>query len=103
MHLLATNIPATLTLSGELSFATAASLYKKGCRLIAAHPKIVFDLRQVTTSDNSGIALLITWTRYTKMLKKSIKFINPPAQLMSMLKLTNLQKLLPIEMGENKF
>lgn len=92
-----TNAAGTLILTGELSFATATGLYKKGCHAIATHHNTIFDLHHVTTSDNSGPALLVAWTRYAKILNKSLKFIAPPLQLLSMLKLTDLQKLLPIE------
>lgn len=97
------NSPTTLALNGELNFTTTTNLYKKGYHLITNNPMTIFDLQHVTTSDNSGTALLVAWTRCAKILEKSIKFINPPAQLMSMLKLTNLQKLLPIETGGKKF
>lgn len=97
------NIPAILAPTGELTFATTSNLYKKGYHLIANNPLTIFDLQYITTSDNSGIALLVAWAHCAKALKKSLKFINPPTQLISMLKLTNLQTLLPIEMEGEKF
>lgn len=92
-------IPSELIITGELNFSTSPSLYRKGCHLIAANTITTFDLQHVSTSDNSGTALLVAWTRYAKILGKTIKFIHPTSQLLSMLKLTELQKLLPIENG----
>jgi len=86
-----------LWLSGELTFATTPHLHKLGCHLIMARALTVFNLKNVTVSDNSGTALLAAWTRYAKILKKQVKFTHLPAQLLAMLRLTSLQKLLPIE------
>lgn len=89
--------PNNMVITGELNFSTSPSLYKQGCHLIAANNFTTFDLQHVSASDNSGTALLVAWTRYAKILGKTIKFTRLPSQLLAMLELTELQKLLPIE------
>ena len=58
---------------GELSFSTVPSLYIRGCELISASPKPAFDFRNVTFSDNAGVALLVAWARNSKRINKRIQ------------------------------
>jgi phospholipid transport system transporter-binding protein len=85
-----------LIIDGEISFATIPKLRIIGCKFISEHQGLVFDLEQATTTDISGLALLIAWTRFAKQIGKSIQFINLPKQLLDMAKLNGLKDLLPI-------
>jgi ABC-type transporter Mla MlaB component len=80
----------------ELKFDTVPSLYKRGCQLISAGPKPIFDLQKVPLSDNAGVTLLISWTRYAKSLGKKILFIHLPKQLLDIIELSGLKAVLPI-------
>jgi len=101
MHKIKTDPSGKLIIAGEVTFDTTPSLYKEGCHLINAHNDLVFDLEQVIASDNSGAALLTSWTRYAKEENKTINFINLPSQLLKILELTNLHRLLPIKLNEH--
>lgn len=81
---------------GELNFDTVPELYKRGCQLIAASPKPIFDLQQVSRSDNAGLTLLVSWVRCAKHLNKTIRFINLPKQLLDVIDLSDLKTIIPI-------
>jgi len=85
-----------LIIDGELSFATIPKLRIIGCKFISEHRNPVFDLKQATTKDISGLALLTAWTRFAKTIGKPVHFINLPPQLLDMAKLNGLKELLPI-------
>jgi len=85
-----------LLIEGEVSFATIPKLRIIGCEFIVKHQNVVFDLKEVTTKDISGLALLTAWTRFSKEIGKTIHFINLPTQLLDMAKLNGLKDLLPI-------
>ena len=59
---------------------------------------ICFDLKKVTVEDNSGLALLVEWVKFTKQkLDRSINFINVPDLLLDIARLTGLENILPIK------
>lgn len=101
MHKIKIDPTGILTLSGEATFSTTPELYKEGCHLINTHDHLTFDLQGITSSDNSGAALLTAWVRHAKMQDKTIAFTNPPPQLLQILKLTGLQHILPITINEH--
>ncbi len=57
---------------------------------------VLFNLENVTQSDSSGVALLIAWTRMLKRYDKKIRFVALPAQMMAIIRLSELEKILPI-------
>lgn len=102
MSTIEVNSAGQFEVSGELSFTTVPELNTRGLQLIAASPQPVFDLRNVTNSDYAGVALLTSWTRHAKKLGKAVFFINPPAQLLDMAKVSGLKDILPIREHEIK-
>jgi ABC-type transporter Mla MlaB component len=96
------NSEGRFVIVGEFSFDTVPVLYARGCELIAASPKPVFDLQHVTSSDNSGLTLLASLVRYAKHRGKAVIFINPPKQLSSVIQMSGLEGLLPLINGEKK-
>ena len=84
--------------TGELSFLSVPKLQKIGYHFITESAKPVFDLKQVTVEDNSGLALLVEWARFAKKEQgKTICFINLPGQLLDIAKLSGLEHILPIK------
>lgn len=81
-------------ISGELSFTTVPNINKSGLDFIKQTDSPVFNLDQVSFSDNSGIALLISWKRCAKKLNKQITFINVPKQLAALVTASGLQEIL---------
>jgi phospholipid transport system transporter-binding protein len=82
---------------GELSFNSVPDLNLRGCHLIAASPQPVFDFSNVSASDNAGIALLLSWTRYARDMGKVVWFINLPSQLADIIEASGLKAILPIQ------
>lgn len=83
--------------TGELIFSTVPIIHKRGCQLIAASPKPTFNLQDVVICDNSAVALLTSWIRYAKSLKKAVVFVNVPKQLLDILNISGLKNILPIK------
>lgn len=97
MNQITMNTCGHIIVTGHLSFATVAELNRRGCVLIQQSLIPVFDLSQVTFSDNTGVALLITWVRYAKRVGKKISFINLPKQLLDLIIASGLKEILPIQ------
>lgn len=86
-----------LEIIGELSFNTIPKLRHIGYHFITKNEQPIFNLQQVISKDNSGVALLTSWTRFAKKLGKTIYFINLPNQLQDVIKLSGLEDILPIK------
>lgn len=82
---------------GNLNFQTVPELNSRGKQLIAASPKPIFELNNVTSNDNSSVALLVSWTRFAKSLRKSILFLDPPEQLQDIIEASGLKGILPFK------
>lgn len=83
-------------ISGPLDFDTVPVLNASNRSLIAQTPQIVFDLSQVTTSDNTGVALLVALTSYAKGVGKKITYINLPQQLLELIQACGVREMLPL-------
>ncbi|HBC71571.1 MAG TPA: hypothetical protein DCZ38_02155 [Coxiellaceae bacterium] len=83
-------------ISGELNFVTVPMLSKNNRSLITNNSEVIFDLSQVTISDNTGVALLIALTSYAKDMGKKISFINLPKQLLELVAAGGVRDILPI-------
>jgi phospholipid transport system transporter-binding protein len=92
-----TNALDQLEIIGELSFNTIPKLRNIGCHFITKNERPIFNLQQVISEDNSGVALLMAWTRFAKKLGKNVYFINLPNQLRDVIKLSGLEDILPIK------
>jgi phospholipid transport system transporter-binding protein len=84
---------------GDLSFFNAPKVEGLGYTLIDKnnHQEVVFDLNDITSSDNTTLALLTAWTRYAKRKNKKLFFINCSQQLLDLAKVSGLEKLLPFK------
>lgn len=81
-------------ITGELSFVTVPGINKTGLNFIKRTHNPVVDLGLVGYSDNSGVALLISWKRCAKKLNKQVTFINVPKQLVALVTASGLQAIL---------
>jgi len=86
----------TVFISGELTFKTVAFLYKENLSLIKQQQRPIFDLSQVSYSDNTGVALLVALAGYAKKVATEVKFINLPNQLIAILQANQVEKILPL-------
>jgi anti-anti-sigma factor len=85
-----------LLLSGRLNFVDVVELRKLGKSLIQAFPesKVVLDLKEVKSSDNSALVLLVAWIRDAHKMDKSIVFREVPEFLFRMAQVFGLNDLL---------
>ena len=88
----------SMSLSGSLSHQTVPNLLKQSKRLFDnnSHAEIVIDLKQVSRSDSSGVALLIEWMRQASSRNKTIRFLNIPEQMLEIAKVSGVDKILAI-------
>lgn len=86
-------------ITGALSFNTVKNLLNRSKKLFLAKTKeIEIDLSAITSSDSSGLTLLIEWQRLAKKHQKTIRFKNLPKQLINMAHLAKLDGILDIIM-----
>lgn len=83
-------------LKGEVKFDNVVDLLQQGLAIIKAHEESVFDLSAVTYTNSVGLALLMAWFRAAKRLNKRLNFTAIPAQLLTLIKVTDLQTILPL-------
>ena len=63
---------------GSLDFATVSALLPAGSDAINRGQASVIDLNGVTSSDSSGLALLIEWMSVAKYARRTLRFENAP-------------------------
>jgi len=80
--------------SGSLEFATVAALLPAGSAAIQQGHASVIDLAAVTSSDSSGLALLIEWLSVARAAGRDLQYENIPAQLHQLAVLSEVDALL---------
>lgn len=85
-------------LSGALNIYTVPGIWEFSQSILKNDSALLltFSLEHVTQSDSSGVALLIAWTRMLKRRDQKICFMALPAQMLAIIKLSELEKILPI-------
>lgn len=84
-------------LSGTLSFATVPAVWRESAGLFAADPPVLrIDLRGVERSDSAGLALLVEWMREARRHDREIRFVNIPAQMLAIARVSGLDQILPL-------
>jgi len=85
-------------LSGELSFSSVSGMLSESQRLLAGHSDstsaLTIDLQGVGRSDSAGIALLVEWARNAHSKNIAITFVNMPAQMLALARLSGLEAVL---------
>jgi phospholipid transport system transporter-binding protein len=79
---------------GSLDFATVSALLPVGSDAINLGQASVIDLNGVTSSDSSGLALLIEWMSVAKNAGRTLRFENVPSQLYQLARLSEVEELL---------
>lgn len=88
--------PGCFRLHGALAFSTVNALQRQAETLLD-EPRVRVDLAAIERVDSAGLALLIEWTRRARALDGSIEFVNMPAQLMKIARLSGLDGILPFK------
>lgn len=77
-----------------LTFQTARAALAQGAAAIDAG-ETVFDLGGVKTADSSGVALMLAWQRRARAAGRTLKFLNVPANLVTLGRVYGVDSLLP--------
>lgn len=93
---IAKNEDGSLSLVGELNHQSVPALLKQSNGIFNGddNSEITIDLNDVVRCDSSGVALLIELTRRAKQRQKSLQFINVPAQMLEIAKVSGVDKIL---------
>lgn len=85
-------------LSGVLNTFTVPGIWEHSLSILKKDSSLLltFNLENVTQSDSSGVALLISWTRMLKRRNQKICFVALPTQMLAIIRLSELEKILPI-------
>jgi phospholipid transport system transporter-binding protein len=86
----------TLTLSGEISFATVNPLVAKGREAIGALSldNAVLDLSAVSKTDSAGLALVVDWVRSARHRRVDLRIVGVSAQLADIARVSGLEDFL---------
>lgn len=89
-------------LSGALNIYTVSGIWELSQNILKNDSALLltFSLEHVTQSDSSGVALLIAWARMLKGRDQKIRFVALPAQMLAIIRLSELEKILPINYGQ---
>jgi phospholipid transport system transporter-binding protein len=80
--------------TGPLGFGTVSALLPAGSDAILAGRAAVIDLGAVTSSDSSGLALLIEWLSVAKGAGRALRYENMPTQLHQLARLSEVEALI---------
>lgn len=85
-------------LSGDLNTFTVPHMWEFSQEILTNDLALLltFNLEQVTQSDSSGVALLVAWARMLKRQGKKIRFMALPVQMLAIIRLSELETILPI-------
>lgn len=81
-------------LSGDMSFATAERILRKGERLFGQHTQIEIDLSGVEKADSAGLALLLEWITWANHTVREIRFVAIPERITAIAETTEVDQLL---------
>lgn len=89
-------------LSGALNTYTVPGLWDLSQEVLKKDKGLLltFNLEHVTQSDSSGVALLIAWMRMLKQRDQKIRFVGLPIQMLAIIRVSDLEKILPINRSE---
>jgi phospholipid transport system transporter-binding protein len=57
---------------------------------LTAGKQITLDLGKVGNADSAGLALMLEWIKYARSKRVQLRFINIPAQILNLAKLSGL-------------
>lgn len=83
-------------LTGILSFLTVPELIKPARDLFDGLEDVQIDLKGVVRSDSAGVALLVEWMNEAHRNNKRILFMNIPAQMLAIARVSSLDQVLPL-------
>ena len=86
----------TLRVRGELDFDTVADMWATTEAPILLEPILRVDLGGVQRSNSAGVALLVQWLRQARRRQVELVFIDVPAQMREIVRVADLEQVLPV-------
>lgn len=85
-------------LKGQLNFVSVPLLWSQNRTDLFddSSTSIEIDLSRLDRSDSSGLALLVEWYRSAEQRNKTISFVNLPAQMLDIARVSGLDEILPV-------
>ncbi|MCB1826902.1 MAG: STAS domain-containing protein [Coxiellaceae bacterium] len=74
-----------LLITGQISFSNVLQLRKQGncfIKAAASGQEVIINFSGVTSSDVSGLTLMLRWLSYARKCGRKIKYISTPASLL---------------------
>ncbi len=85
------------SITGEMSLTTANRLLAVSSALSFNYqPVLEIDLGGVVRADSAGLALLIEWMARARRSDADIRFLNMPAQMREIARVTEIDAFLPL-------
>ncbi|MDT8363619.1 MAG: STAS domain-containing protein [Nitrosomonas sp.] len=85
-----------LSVIGSVTFANVNELTKAGM-IVMTQAEPVVNLAKVTELDSSAVSMLLAWLRTAQQHGHSLRLVNLPQNLASLIKLYDLTELIPFE------
>lgn len=85
------------TLKGALTFATINKATSQRIDFTRSGSAASIDLLGITHSDSAGLALMIEWLKISKKQHCTLSFINIPAQLQALAKISGINENLTLQ------
>jgi phospholipid transport system transporter-binding protein len=86
---------ARATLAGPVTLANINAVLAEGARVLKG-PSLTLDLAGVTEVDSTAVSLLLEWRRAAQREKRTMDFVNYPANLKSLIQLYGVTELLAV-------
>lgn len=83
--------------SGDLDLRTVPELLRQSAGLFQGRTQIVVDMSAVRRADSAGVALMVEWLRQARQSQAGLVYRNVPAQMLAIVKISDLEGCLPIE------
>lgn len=89
------------TVKGALTFATINRTTFEQINFTRTGKAACIDLQSVISSDSAGLALMIEWLKISKKQHCTLSFINIPAQLQALAKISGVNETLTLQTDDN--
>lgn len=83
------------SLAGPVTLANVNAVLEEGTRAFKAE-KLVLDLAGITDVDSTTVSLLLEWRRAAARDQRVIEYVNPPANLKSLIELYGVAELIGV-------
>lgn len=81
---------------GVINFNNVSSILNQGITMIGGLDNIKVNLKELSQTDSSGLALFVAWVKVAKEQNKKIVFTNVPGFVKDISRVYGLDEVLPV-------